>query len=75
MKTSPVRYKKSPKSIVGSEPVKDKDITSLNNHMKAYSDKEGEKSKFQKKIMWPENPLKPKPKERRQGQVIDFLKE
>ena len=46
MKTSPVRYKKSPKSIVGSEPVKDKDITSLNNHMKAYSDKEGEKSKF-----------------------------
>jgi hypothetical protein len=28
-----------------------------------------------KKILWPENPLKPKPKPKREGKIIDFLRD
>jgi hypothetical protein len=28
-----------------------------------------------KKILWPENPLKPKPREKKEGKIVDWLKE
>ena len=74
IKTSPLRYKKSPKSIIGSEPVKEKDYSSFKNNLKAHSDKE-DRSLYKKKMLWPENPPKPKPKEKKEGHVVDFLKE
>ena len=69
-----MRYKKSPKSIIGSEPVKDKEYSSVKNGVRAYSDKE-DKSAYKKKVLWPENTMKPKPKEKKEGFIIDFLKE
>ena len=64
IKTSPLKTKKSPKSLVGSDAINQKDYSSLKNYIKAYSDKEGEE-RYKKKQYWPENPLKPKPKEKR----------
>ena len=66
LKTSPLRYKKSPKSIMSSEPNKDKEYSSIKNHIKAHSDKE-DKSLYKKKVLWPENTMKPKPKEKKEG--------
>ena len=74
LKTSPLRYKKSPKSLLGSEPINAKDYSSIKNGMRAYSDKE-DKNGLKKKIFWPENTMKPKPKERKEGHIIDYLKE
>ena len=75
LKTSPLRYKKSPKSLIGSEPVNhQKDYSSVKNGMRAYSDKD-DKNALKKKTLWPENTMKPKPKEKKEGQIIDFLKE
>jgi hypothetical protein len=74
IKTSPgkLHKKSSPKSIVNSDILQEKeDITSglrnYNTH-KANSDKETDKhSLTRKKIVWPENPLAPKPREKKEG--------
>jgi hypothetical protein len=78
LKTSPLRTKKSPKSIVGSEPIglgRD-EVSTRNKYMRASSDHDADKSHMTRRnIVWPENPLKPKPKEHREGKIIDWLKE
>lgn len=66
---SPYRNKKSPRSIIGSENpklagdnVSNAETKTVNN--RANSENDGEKSSVKrKKVLWPENPLKPKPKE------------
>jgi hypothetical protein len=30
---------------------------------------------MRKQVVWPENPLKPKPKEKKEGKIIDWLRE
>ena len=30
---------------------------------------------MRKKVVWPDNPLKPKPKEKKEGKIIDWLRE
>jgi hypothetical protein len=80
LKTSPGKLlKKSPKSIVGSEyhtHNKDDTISTGLKNYKANSDKEVDKHSIsRKKIKWPENSLKPQPKEKKEGQIKDWLKE
>lgn len=73
IKTSPLRGKKSPKSIYGSE--HPGDISHKGDH-RANSEQDAEKSIMQrKKVIWPENPLKPKPKEMKEPKIVDYLKE
>jgi len=67
VKMSPYKSnKKSPKSIYGSEHphAKGRDEISTNGKNRASSENDGDKgSTKRKKIIWPDNPLKPKPKE------------
>lgn len=45
-------------------------------NIRANSDHDGEKSSLtRKKINWGENTMKPKPKEHKEGKIIDWLKE
>ena len=70
--------KKSPKSIYGSEHphAKGRDEISTNGKNRASSENDGDKgSTKRKKIIWPDNPLKPKPKEQKELQIVDWLKE
>ena len=48
---------------------------SAKNQTRAESDMNGEDSIMKKKVVWPENPLKPKPKEKKEGKIIDWLRE
>ena len=70
IKASPYKTKKSPKSIYGSEhPGHGDEIsTGKGRDNRANSDHDGEKSSVKRrKIIWPVNPLKPKPKELKEG--------
>jgi hypothetical protein len=42
---------------------------------RAISEHNEEDSIYKKKSLWPDNPLKPKPKEKKQGKIIDWLRE
>lgn len=78
IKTSPYKTKKSPKSIYGSEhPGQADEIsTGKGGNNKANSDHDGEKGSVKRrKIIWPDNPLRPKPKELKEGQKVDWLKD
>lgn len=77
LKTSPLRSKKSPKSIMGSEAYNRGDeISTRNKYLRASSEHDGEKSTLTRRaVVWPENPLKPKPKEIKEGKIVDWLKE
>ena len=77
---SPYRNKKSPKSIIGSENPKIVDVMSntevKTGNNRANSENDGEKSSVKrKKIIWPENPLKPKQKDYKEPIIVDWLKE
>lgn len=69
IKASPYKTKKSPKSIYGSEhPAHVDEISTGKGGNRANSDHDGEKSSVKRrKIIWPDNPLKPKPKELKEG--------
>ena len=70
IKTSPHRVgKKSPKSLAGDLEGQRSSMKSQN--IKALSDKEDKKLKK----LCPDNPLKPKPKEKKEGHIVDYLKE
>lgn len=77
LKTSPLRVKKSPKSIMGSDAYQGGDeISSRNKYMRASSDHDAEKSTITRRnVIWPENTMKPKPREIREGKIVDWLKE
>ena len=78
IKASPYKGKKSPKSIYGSElPGHGDEISMGKSHNnRANSDHDGEnRSAKRKKILWPDNPMKPKPKEHKEGKNVDWLKE
>ena len=70
---------KSPKSInASSHYVTNNDYLSAagKSHNRANSDNEGDSGSIQrKKILWKENPLKPKPKPLKEGKIIDWLRE
>ena len=73
------RKQKSPKSIYGSElhhigdEISGKHTTT---NGRANSDNDGEKSGSKKrKIVWHENTMKPKPAEKKEGKIVDWLHE
>lgn len=72
LKTSP--RKKSPKSIMGQSTRGDQ----LSHHEKGRAASENNEENSQMKsriIVWPENPLKPKPIEKKEGKIVDWLRE
>jgi hypothetical protein len=74
MKTSPHGLKKSPKSKMESRG--DADYISTKNNTRAISEHNEENSTIRKnKVLWPDNPMKPKPKEKKEGKIIDWLRE
>lgn len=75
IKTSPL--KKSPKSIYGAEGKSTKDeMSRIGKRNRTISEHGEEKSTMQgRSIVWPENPLAPKPKEKKEGKIIDWLRE
>mmetsp|Transcript_524 Transcript_524/g.573 ORF Transcript_524/g.573 Transcript_524/m.573 type:complete len:114 (+) Transcript_524:984-1325(+) len=77
VKVSPYRPKKSPKSIYGSEHPRGGAIDTMSNSKdnKANSENELDKSVKRKKVIWKDNPLKPKPKEIKEPIIVDYLKE
>lgn len=51
-------------------------ISNLNKFIGTGSEREGDKSNMIRKvIIWPENSMKPKPKEHKEGKIVDWLKE
>lgn len=64
--------KKSPKNST-SHPYKENGFSSI-GPLRA-SSVNNESSIKARSIKWPENPLKPKPKEKKQGVIVDYLKE
>lgn len=77
LKTSPLTLKKTPKSRMGSDAYQGGDeISTRNKYMRASSDQDGEKSTITRRaVVWSENTMKPKPKETKEGKIIDWLKE
>ena len=77
LKTSPLRTKKSPKSIMGSDSYQGGDEKSSRNKMlRAASDHGADQSTLNRRpIVWHENTMKPKPREIREGKIVDWLKE
>ena len=64
--------KKSPKSHADT---RNEGYMSAKTGQRANSEFNGEDSVMKKKIVWPENPLKPKPKEKKEGKIVDWLRE
>ena len=77
IQTSPTKRNKSPKSRYSTAMNAPNDsISAGNQDFRANSENEGEKGSLtRKKIIWPENSLKPKPKEKKEIKVYDYLKE
>ena len=74
LKTSPLTMKKSPKSIADN--YHGDEISSRNKYLRASSDHDAEKSTITRRaVVWPDNPMKPKPKEIKEGKIVDWLKE
>ena len=72
LKSSP-HQKKSPKSTMGQST---RDVLSHHEKGRAASDNREENSQMKgKAVVWPENPLKPKPKEKKEGKIVDWLRE
>eukprot|EP00347_Sterkiella_histriomuscorum_P020948 403335841 len=70
MKTSP----KNPKSIIGQG---NHDTASRNNQNRAASAhrQNEEDSTMRRQVVWAENTMKPKPKEKKEGKIVDWLRE
>jgi hypothetical protein len=74
LKTSPAA-KKSPKSIMGQSTRGDV-ISHHGKGGRAASENNEENSQMKSRmIIWPDNPLKPKPKEKKEGKIVDWLRE
>lgn len=74
---SPTRMKKSPSSNYASEAYKKEEAFITGRaHNRANSDNEGEHGSLKrKKILWADNPLKPKPKPKKELVIKDYLRE
>lgn len=67
--------KKSPKSIMGQSTRGDV-LSHHNDKGRAASENNEENSQMKSKIIvWPENTMKPKPKEKKEGKIVDWLRE
>jgi hypothetical protein len=77
LKTSPLKTdRKTPKSIATS--LHGDTISEAQHHKsRAISDKDDGRSAMteRKPVVWAENSMKPKPKEKKDGKIIDWLKE
>lgn len=73
LKTSPKR-RMSPKSTMAGSV---HDSISRNQNTRAASAHGGgeENSVMKRKIVWPDNPLKPKPVPKKEGKIVDWLRE
>ena len=75
---TPVLKKKSPRSIMGHNSYKDNDedhsTYGIMGHHRAASENQNSTNAY-RPAKWPENPLKPKPKEKKEGIIVDWLRE
>ncbi|CDW82839.1 UNKNOWN [Stylonychia lemnae] len=77
---TPVLKKKSPRSsVLGHNSYKDNDEDNstygILGHHRASSDNHDGSITRSRVIKWPDNPMVPKPKEKKEGKIIDWLRE
>lgn len=67
--------KRSPKSIAGASVHGDMISGHHGNRAVSEHNDDGKSTMTRKPIVWAENTMKPKPKEKKEGKIIDWLKE